>query len=1439
MLVPRIDALVQLLSEARAVREGVVAGGASKSASLRELTCALCTAAEAAEALARLLRAGAAHGVYRPREDASGVQRALIAAALASALGIAQVIAALPSVVTLPELRPGVRAAHAAACAAFDALLVLDPLMVRPNLPAVVALLAAAPDALAAEALGGARGPAALLHTLIHTTAAERQLPTLLRTFAATAATSAVAAGPAGSASVHGAPTATFNSGGHNGLGALMGAAACWQLLAEMSASVAEAQAPELCDDALNALEALVGKGDYARRGCGEEVWQLACLLSTVFDAIPISAHVASVLQSAAKRGLGVADTLAAATSTGAGRCGKRHRPHATLGLPMREHAAAMLLWRASAALNRACAEITAPGGWGARMDMEQPCPALQQAIAVLTVSDDDAKSNGLRMRGHDGTACVVIAATATDAVAAYHMVAVDAVAHEALWLHLDLQVATMSAHHAASGGSHSLADSDAGSGSPFLGGDLTKPLRRLHQRLNLLTTWTAADGMRTLRAAEPCSRIAACGSLLTGRSACFIAHCATLCDHAALIDAYAPLSGLETWLTVLWQAACTRPDNVGGSSKHEGFWTAADDTTRTSVPALAWRMLRSAELYELPRARLALLPSGLRWLQKQMPNAASFKGKRDRAWVKFILRELPDERTHAVDCGSEPAGGAHADAYAEGNADGDEDGIDAAESEWASLLHASDGAHGSSMSVHAWSQLARALRLMGSLPHEWLPVEQFSWLLPKLLIVAQLALPATGHKEDAKTSDVGALWARLYALENALVAACALVSCAPVVTRACVRGKAGRQVLKWCTQLPQSMAESMGDTHADVLGRISERGAALMRALTAAALDGASQRAVKAGEARQLLPSCWRRWLDDSSESLCQSADASRHAVTFAALAAHLAAIAAALPEPPPPSSRRRAAAVEAAAGVGRSRAVGYDEYATKTSSAVLVARVSADAALVESVRVWLQTIHARLIGASAADVGPASCVGASHVLQRSDRDAAMPSAVLDFVATWLRCTHALREHAAAPLSPPYLRAAVQYSVRVLKDRVDADTDDVDEMPLAEKRREKVAWALVDTLSDRPSALPMLLPVADRRALVMLLLGLLRPLAAYAALTPSGRPRVSDAHTPLGMLRRLLIGTGRGASGGEADDLFRWTLNHLLLHQNAPAPAPVRCAALLGLALVCAASAPAHVTALTDRLGEVLHTLVSAAMRTTSGAHDAGLAEQDTARTCAVQALTALVTNDQLPLAASDGATLLLAAGSVAAHVELHAAPCRGASVAHGIAHTLPGAPLPSAGAFNASYYLLIALLRQRPRLVHAAAPLLLAAVRGLLHALGRAAPGAPGHAERGGTPETPRLPLECARNVRRLLEAIAGHKKVLMRHGSYLLADIVAVLKERPLPARAMEELLPGIHALLGMCSEVEVQACYAVSDGVRQRMLISLLESYEKVFKHRGQV
>ena len=172
--------------------------------------------------------------------------------------------------------------------------------------------------------------------------------------------------------------------------------------------------------------------------------------------------------------------------------------------------------------------------------------------------------------------------------------------------------------------------------------------------------------------------------------------------------------------------------------------------------------------------------------------------------------------------------------------------------------------------------------------------------------------------------------------------------------------------------------------------------------------------------------------------------------------------------------------------------------------------------------------------------------------------------------------------------------------------------------------------------------------------------------------------------------------------------------------------------------------------------------------------------------------------------------------------------------------------------------------------------APLLLAALRGLLRALGAspsiapqpsaAAAGGGGGGGAGagagalldepvalGAAELPRaaapaesaeskvqLPLECTRHVSRLLEEVAGkaHRKALVRHAAYLLADVLSLFVHRPPSPAHRAELLPGVHALLGMCTTVELQECHAGSDGTAKRALQALRETYEAT-RFKGKV
>ena len=192
--------------------------------------------------------------------------------------------------------------------------------------------------------------------------------------------------------------------------------------------------------------------------------------------------------------------------------------------------------------------------------------------------------------------------------------------------------------------------------------------------------------------------------------------------------------------------------------------------------------------------------------------------------------------------------------------------------------------------------------------------------------------------------------------------------------------------------------------------------------------------------------------------------------------------------------------------------------------------------------------------------------------------------------------------------------------------------------------------------------------------------------------------------------------------------------------------------------------------------------------------------------RTCALQALTSLASNTHIRLHPRAGNRFMLAATMIANHVRIFHPPDA-------------AAPLPSPAAFQACYFLVTTLLRQRERLLRAAVPMILSSIRGLLYTL----------VNRPNPDE--------ARTMRRLLEALVPQKKWLMRYMKYPLEHLLLACRERPLPADAMKELLPGIHALLSACSEDEVQYAHVMGDYSRQRLLKQWLESYEQTFKYKG--
>lgn len=210
---------------------------------------------------------------------------------------------------------------------------------------------------------------------------------------------------------------------------------------------------------------------------------------------------------------------------------------------------------------------------------------------------------------------------------------------------------------------------------------------------------------------------------------------------------------------------------------------------------------------------------------------------------------------------------------------------------------------------------------------------------------------------------------------------------------------------------------------------------------------------------------------------------------------------------------------------------------------------------------------------------------------------------------------------------------------------------------------------------------------------MVALLLSLLE--GSEVSFGPSGRLR-HGGHHPAATLRSLLLSSPHQRFGAFVSSL---------LTELRTCPPPAREASLLiTLTIACSASSPPHVEQLTLLRRPLLAVLALSTPPQTSGGRGRGEGER-----LRLQALTTLVTNERLRFERGDGTLVLHAAASSMA----------------GLSPSSPSPILPSPALFNCTYFLLLAMLRQRPKATHAALHLLLAAVRGMLCALGHASPG------------------------------------------------------------------------------------------------------------------
>ena len=375
-------------------------------------------------------------------------------------------------------------------------------------------------------------------------------------------------------------------------------------------------------------------------------------------------------------------------------------------------------------------------------------------------------------------------------------------------------------------------------------------------------------------------------------------------------------------------------------------------------------------------------------------------------------------------------------------------------------------------------------------------------------------------------------------------------------------------------------------------------------------------------------------------------------------ALSAHLDAITASLPPPPPsrapPAPVHSATHSAAPPATTRAHCEAAALWVTKLRSVLMGAVLSAGPI----------AISGAVTGAMTGAVPSAPCppLALLDALLRARREpsdaleAEVLAAALEAVAAFTRCFNALDAHAelsavlgapaaedddnapsrapmAAPPPPPRLRSALLYAMGILSDAPPASTlaaraqDGASPLEraapapfapstalpapgtalalgTARRRLRAAALALLDALSERPAVLFAALPSDDRHHLLALLARRLEHSATAVRLSPSGRVRAADAHSAVGMLRRLTL------SGGDQDGAtYAWMMGALLAevapvtarsvgaHDDAPTTARM-CASLLRLALIGAASAPQQRAHLDARKPDLHRVLVGIATR-------------------------------------------------------------------------------------------------------------------------------------------------------------------------------------------------------------------------------------------------
>ncbi len=680
--------------------------------------------------------------------------------------------------------------------------------------------------------------------------------------------------------------------------------------------------------------------------------------------------------------------------------------------------AGAMLLWRSGTALLEACDALLAPG-LPPPLPLAPP-PALAASCAALRRGCDPALRH-----------------------AALHVLAREAQrVHE----QLRLQQPPLRAE-----------------GEVEAEGDGLAPLHsRMDELLELLVGWEPAAMRRLARSgrvwvAHPFA--------VTDPSEALISQWEIAAARAALVDAHGTPAQLDRWAEVLWLALCLGPNVV-----EEGG---------VSLASVSAAVFESSAVHELPRLRLALLPSAWRQLRRSVPKPAAALPKRHRRMLAF-LRRLPSVS----------------------------DGCPRPTARWAALLGAANGEAEEAGPVWQdveWRAVSAVLGLMARLPAESMPSEQLGWLLPSLLVLAQLAALALPRVAPVVAEEAGG------ALAGALRLAAGLARAHPAATAALLPPRALRRVMRWSHALPPAARPE------ELRGLLASRLAALLRPLCMSSVRQCGE--AEGGKAA--LARCWPEW------------------------------------------TRRLAAALGSSGTEGGGEGGGEGSEVSALGvlgsyfGAVLDAMPVTHGGRPPKRRQWMRAVARQMRSLPACFEAAGGGESAAVRAVREGAPSLLLAALLRCLTLWLRCHQRLDAVGITTPRPPALHAALRCSVRVLQPAIAATPPGASdgaghaatavELGPAAAATQAGAASLVDAVSGLP------LEEAETRAVLALLLCRLRSCAAGVILGPQGRPTEPAEAVEAGLLPPSPHGTLRKLFGAADERTFAWLLTGVQSELSTP----------------------------------------------------------------------------------------------------------------------------------------------------------------------------------------------------------------------------------------------------------------------------------------------